>query len=112
MKHTNLTFSRLTFKTQRGFVAFRDTRKALAFYRGGYIHNGTWDERPQQLVGSWYGTYTSEPSDCCFAQQSTIGKVMHDGRNQRLIFDSDFIFHGITATATSTKQLWMRDSDL
>ena len=106
MKHTNLTFSRLTFKTQRGFVAFRDTRKALAFHKRDYIHNGTWDERPQQLAGSWYGTYTSEPSDCCFAQQSTIGMVTHDGRNQRLTFDSDFILYGITATATSIKQLW------
>jgi hypothetical protein len=47
-----------------------------------------------------------QASQVTAASYSTIGKVMHDGRNQRLIFDSDFILDGITAMATSTKQLW------
>jgi hypothetical protein len=46
-----------------------------------------------------------QASQVTAASYSTIGKVMHDGRNQRLIFGNGDLDQAIMAQ-------WMRDSDL
>jgi hypothetical protein len=52
-------FLRLTFSQPKGvLLAFRDTRKALAFYMGEHIHNGTRTERLPMVGGVMVWVHT------------------------------------------------------
>lgn len=61
-----------------------------------------------------HGMVHIRASQVTAVSHSTIGKVMHDGRNQRLIFDGFYTLwhHGNGDLDQAIMAQWMRDSDL